>query len=73
MKRNIWLSSSDFIIQFDVLPNLKPSERLLVKWEINGHIEFLEITSKFDFNEHIASRRQVAAFMIIDISAAKNL
>ena len=73
MKRNIWLSSSDFIIQYDVLPNLKSSERLLVKWEINGYIEFLSVTSKFDSNEHIASRRQVVGFMIIDISAAKNL
>ena len=72
MKRNIWLSSSDFIIQYDVLPNLKPSERLLVKWD-NGSIEFLEFQEKFRDNWNQARNQPVVAFMIIDIAAAKNL
>ena len=72
MKRNIWLSSSDFIIQYDVLPNLKPSERLLVMWD-NGSIELLEQQEKFRDNWNQARNQPVIAFMIIDIAAAKNL
>ena len=72
MKRNIWLSSSDFFIQYEVLPNLKPSERLLVKWD-NGSIEFLEFQEKFRDNWNQARNQPVVAFMIIDIAAAKNL
>ncbi len=72
MKRNIWLSSSDFIIQYDVLPNLKPSERILVMWD-NGSIEFIEHQEKFRDNWSMARNQPVVAFMIIDISAAKNL
>ena len=72
MKRNIWLSSSDFIIQYDVLRNLKPSERLLVKWE-NGSIELLDSQEKFKDNQSQSRNQIVVAFMIVDISAAKNL
>jgi len=78
MKRNIWISSAEFNIQFDVLQNLKLSERLLVMWD-NGSIEFLECQEIFRDNWSMARNQQVVAFMIIDIAtpmhiaAAKNL
>lgn len=78
MKRNIWISSAEFNIQFDVLQNLKLSERLLVMWD-NGSIEFLECQEIFRDNWSMARNQQVVAFIIIDIAtpmhiaAAKNL
>ena len=70
MERYIWLSSDDFIIQYEVLPNLKPSERILVKWD-NGSIEFLEHQENFRDNWNQARNQPVIAFMIIDIADSK--
>jgi len=76
MERYIWNNS--FNLQYEVLQNLKPSERLLVMWD-NGSIEFLECQEKFRDNWSMARNQPVVAFMIIDIAtpmhiaAAKNL
>ena len=67
MKRNICISSAEFNIQFDVLQNLKLSERLLVMWD-NGSIEFLECQEIFRDNWSMARNQPVVAFMIVDIA-----
>lgn len=60
-----WLSTMDYNIQYDVIPKLKPNEKLLVDYG-NGNLEFLNYeTYKFYNNEDVASRQEVESFMII--------
>ncbi len=72
MERYRYIWNHSFNLQYEVFPNLKPSERILVMWD-NGSIELLEQQEKFRDNWNQARNQLVVAFMIIDISAAKNL